>query len=95
MAGYACCACFVLDAKNASIDPVLSLDAGWLRLYEAVCASTKLGVIFYNRNNARLNETTLDKLLPAGVSAALWRARYFNTRLQCGTLHGALLRGHA
>jgi 5-dehydro-4-deoxyglucarate dehydratase len=29
---------------------------------EAVCASTKLGVIFYNRDNARLNEATLDKL---------------------------------
>ena len=29
---------------------------------EAVCASTKLGVIFYNRDNAILNESTLEKL---------------------------------
>jgi 5-dehydro-4-deoxyglucarate dehydratase len=29
---------------------------------EAVCATTKLGVIFYNRDNAILNESTLEKL---------------------------------
>ena len=29
---------------------------------EAVCATTKLGVIFYNRDNAILNEGTLEKL---------------------------------
>jgi 5-dehydro-4-deoxyglucarate dehydratase len=28
----------------------------------AVCASTKLGVIFYNRDNAMLNEATLERL---------------------------------
>ncbi len=29
---------------------------------EAVCAATKLGVIFYNRDNAQLNEATLEAL---------------------------------
>jgi 5-dehydro-4-deoxyglucarate dehydratase len=29
---------------------------------EAVCAATRLGVIFYNRDNAILNETTLEQL---------------------------------
>jgi 5-dehydro-4-deoxyglucarate dehydratase len=29
---------------------------------EAVCAATRLGVIFYNRDNAILNETTLERL---------------------------------
>ena len=31
-------------------------------MLEAVCASTKLGVIFYNRDNAMLNEVWLERL---------------------------------
>jgi len=29
---------------------------------EAVCAPMKLGVIFYNRDNAILNESTIERL---------------------------------
>jgi 5-dehydro-4-deoxyglucarate dehydratase len=36
--------------------------AGLVAHVEAVCASTKLGVIFYNRDNAILNEVWLEKL---------------------------------
>jgi 5-dehydro-4-deoxyglucarate dehydratase len=36
--------------------------AGLVAHVEAVCASTKLGVIFYNRDNAILNDVWLEKL---------------------------------
>jgi len=36
--------------------------AGLVAHVEAVCKSTKLGVIFYNRDNAILNDTWLEKL---------------------------------
>src|SRR5580698_10433457 len=36
--------------------------AGLIAHVEAVCAATKLGVIFYNRDNAILNEVWLEKL---------------------------------
>src|SRR6266702_92278 len=36
--------------------------AGLIAHVEAVCASTKLGVIFYNRDNAILNDEWLEKL---------------------------------
>ena len=36
--------------------------AGLVAHVEAVCAATKLGVIFYNRDNAILNEVWLEKL---------------------------------
>jgi 5-dehydro-4-deoxyglucarate dehydratase len=36
--------------------------AGIIAHVEAVCASTKLGVIFYNRDNAILNEGSLERL---------------------------------
>jgi 5-dehydro-4-deoxyglucarate dehydratase len=36
--------------------------AGLVAHVEAVCASTSLGVIFYNRDNAILNETALEQL---------------------------------
>ncbi len=36
--------------------------AGLIAHVEAVCASTKLGVIFYNRDNAILNDVWLEKL---------------------------------
>jgi 5-dehydro-4-deoxyglucarate dehydratase len=36
--------------------------AGLIRHAQAVCASTRLGVIFYNRDNAVLNETALEQL---------------------------------
>jgi len=36
--------------------------AGLAAHVEAVCASTRLGVIFYNRDNAILNETALERL---------------------------------
>ncbi len=34
----------------------------WLPMWRAVCASTRLGVIFYNRDNAILNEAWLERL---------------------------------
>ena len=36
--------------------------AGLIKHAQAVCASTRLGVIFYNRDNAVLNELALEKL---------------------------------
>jgi 5-dehydro-4-deoxyglucarate dehydratase len=36
--------------------------AGLVRHVEAVCASTRLGLIFYNRDNAVLNEGALERL---------------------------------
>ena len=36
--------------------------AGLIRHVQAVCASTRLGVIFYNRDNAILNEAALEQL---------------------------------
>jgi 5-dehydro-4-deoxyglucarate dehydratase len=41
---------------------VNSEQAGLAAHAEAVCAATKLGVIFYNRDNAIINETTLERL---------------------------------
>jgi 5-dehydro-4-deoxyglucarate dehydratase len=40
-----------------------SEQAGLAAHIEAVCAATKLGVIVYNRDNAVLNEDTLEKLV--------------------------------
>lgn len=37
-------------------------SAGIVEHAQAVCASTRLGVIFYNRDNAVLNESALEKL---------------------------------
>ena len=36
--------------------------AGIIRHVQAVCASTRLGVVFYNRDNAILNESALEQL---------------------------------
>ncbi len=41
---------------------VFSEQEGLAAHVEAVCAATKLGVIVYNRDNAMLNEITLEKL---------------------------------
>ena len=41
---------------------VNSEPAGLAAHVEAVCASTQLGVIFYNRDNAILNESAIEKL---------------------------------
>lgn len=41
---------------------VNSEAAGLMAHVEAVCASTKLGVIFYNRDNAILNDTAIERL---------------------------------
>jgi 5-dehydro-4-deoxyglucarate dehydratase len=57
-------------AERAGADGILLLppylvgseQAGLAAHVEAVCAATKLGVIFYNRDNARLNEETLEAL---------------------------------
>ena len=59
-----------VSAERAGADGLLLLPPylmnseqdGLAAHVEAVCASTKLGVIFYNRDNAMLNETTLDEL---------------------------------
>jgi 5-dehydro-4-deoxyglucarate dehydratase len=59
-----------VSAEKAGADGLLLLPPylmnseqdGLAAHVEAVCASTKLGVIFYNRDNAMLNEATLDKL---------------------------------
>lgn len=61
---------FASAAEGAGADGILLLPpylvntevAGLLAHAEAVCASTKLGVIFYNRDNAILNETMLEQL---------------------------------
>ena len=57
-------------AERAGADGILLLppylinseQEGLAAHVEAVCASTKLGVIVYNRDNAMLNENTLEKL---------------------------------
>jgi 5-dehydro-4-deoxyglucarate dehydratase len=57
-------------AERAGADGILLLppylmhseQQGLAAHVEAVCAATKLGVIFYNRDNAILNETTLERL---------------------------------
>jgi len=61
---------FVRAAEAAGADGVLLLPpyllnaeaAGIVAHVEAVCAATRLGVIFYNRDNAILNETALERL---------------------------------
>lgn len=61
---------FVATAENAGADGLLLLPpylinaepAGLIAHVEAVCASTSLGVIFYNRDNAILDENALERL---------------------------------
>lgn len=61
---------FAKAAENAGADGILLLPpylvnseaAGLAAHAEAVCASTNLGVIFYNRDNAIMDEVTLAKL---------------------------------
>jgi 5-dehydro-4-deoxyglucarate dehydratase len=61
---------FAQAAETARADGVLLLPpyllnaeaAGIVAHVEAVCAATKLGVIFYNRDNAILNEVALERL---------------------------------
>jgi 5-dehydro-4-deoxyglucarate dehydratase len=61
---------FAQAAESAGADGLLLLPpyllnsepAGIMAHVEAVCASTKLGVIFYNRDNAILNEVALEQL---------------------------------
>jgi len=61
---------FAQAAEAAGADGLLLLPpyllnaepAGLIAHVEAVCASTRLGVIFYNRDNAILNETALERL---------------------------------
>jgi 5-dehydro-4-deoxyglucarate dehydratase len=61
---------FARAAQTAGADGLLLLPpyllnadpAGLVAHVEAVCAATKLGVIFYNRDNAILNEVWLEKL---------------------------------
>jgi 5-dehydro-4-deoxyglucarate dehydratase len=61
---------FAVAAESAGADGVLLLPpylvnaepAGLIAHVEAVCAATKLGVIFYNRDNAVLNEIALATL---------------------------------
>jgi 5-dehydro-4-deoxyglucarate dehydratase len=61
---------FALAAEAAGADGLLLLppylvnseSAGLIAHAEAVCASTKLGVIFYNRDNAILNESAIERL---------------------------------
>jgi 5-dehydro-4-deoxyglucarate dehydratase len=61
---------FAQAAERAGADGLLlfppyllnSEPAGIVAHVEAVCASTSLGVIFYNRDNAILNETALERL---------------------------------
>jgi 5-dehydro-4-deoxyglucarate dehydratase len=61
---------FAKAAEAAGADGLLLLPpyllnadaAGLVAHVEAVCASTRLGVIFYNRDNAILNEVSLEKL---------------------------------
>jgi 5-dehydro-4-deoxyglucarate dehydratase len=61
---------FAQAAEASGADGILLLPpylvnaepAGLAAHVEAVCAATKLGVIFYNRDNAILNEVVLEKL---------------------------------
>jgi 5-dehydro-4-deoxyglucarate dehydratase len=61
---------FVRVAEDAGADGILLMPpylvnaeaTGLIAHAEAVCSSTKLGVIFYNRDNAVLNETMLERL---------------------------------
>jgi 5-dehydro-4-deoxyglucarate dehydratase len=61
---------FAQAAEAAGADGLLLLPpyllnsepAGIVAHVEAVCASTRLGIIFYNRDNAILNETALEHL---------------------------------
>ena len=61
---------FAKAAEDAGADGILLLPpyllnsepAGLAAHAEAVCASTKLGVIFYNRDNAIIDDTTLERL---------------------------------
>ena len=61
---------FAKAAEDAGADGILLLPpylvnadaAGLVAHAEAVCASTKLGVIFYNRDNAVINELMLERL---------------------------------
>jgi 5-dehydro-4-deoxyglucarate dehydratase len=61
---------FAHAAEAAGADGLLLLPpyllnadpAGLVAHVEAVCAATKLGVIFYNRDNAILNDAALEKL---------------------------------
>jgi 5-dehydro-4-deoxyglucarate dehydratase len=61
---------FAKAAEDAGADGILLLppyllnseQAGLLAHAEAVCRSTKLGVIFYNRDNAIMDERTLEQL---------------------------------
>ncbi|MGA8108141.1 MAG: 5-dehydro-4-deoxyglucarate dehydratase [Acidobacteriaceae bacterium] len=64
---------FAQSAEKAGADGLLLLPpylvnaepAGLIAHARAVCQSTKLGVIFYNRDNAILDETALEKLCHA------------------------------
>jgi 5-dehydro-4-deoxyglucarate dehydratase len=61
---------FAQAAEQAGADGILLLppylvgmeQSGLAAHVEAVCASTKLGVIMYNRDNAVLDDTTLEQL---------------------------------
>jgi 5-dehydro-4-deoxyglucarate dehydratase len=61
---------FAKAAEDAAADGILLLPpylvnsdpAGLVAHVEAVCASTELGVIFYNRDNAILNESAIERL---------------------------------
>ena len=61
---------FARAAEKAGADGILLLPpyllnaeaAGIIEHASAVCSSTRLGVIFYNRDNAVLNESTLEQL---------------------------------
>lgn len=61
---------FATTAEAAGADGILLLPpylvnsepAGLIAHVEAVCASTGLGVIFYNRDNAILNESAMERL---------------------------------
>ena len=61
---------FAKTAETAGADGILLLppylvnseSSGLMAHVEAVCASTELGVIFYNRDNAILNESAMERL---------------------------------
>ena len=61
---------FARAAEDAGADGILLLPpyllnselTGLVRHAQSVCDSTKLGVIFYNRDNAIINETMLEQL---------------------------------
>jgi 5-dehydro-4-deoxyglucarate dehydratase len=92
---------FARTAEEAGADGLLLMPpylvkaevAGLVAHVEAVCASTKLGVIFYNRDNAVLDESALEQLCARAPNLVGFKDGYGNTELMqsvCARFRGRL-----